>query len=107
VFIRGVPIIHNSRRSFPPLRLTGQIGQEYMTHDKHYLKAEIDSLRAELTNAGLEDVALDTAANFLRNIGGSPVNDISAIIGIYACLGFASGQLGDVERLNRFVIQYA
>ena len=78
-----------------------------MTHDKLYWKAEIDSLRAELTNAGLEDAALDTAAGFLGNIGDSPVSDISAIIGIYACLGFASGQLGDKERLNRFVIHYA
>ncbi|HEX4278989.1 MAG TPA: hypothetical protein VHZ74_26720 [Bryobacteraceae bacterium] len=77
-----------------------------MTHDKVYWKAEIDSLRAELTNVGLEDAALDKAIHFLGNIGDSPVGDISAIIGIYACLGFASGQLGDVERLNRFVMQY-
>jgi hypothetical protein len=78
-----------------------------MTHDKVYWKAEIDSLRAELTNAGLNHAALDKAAHLLSNIGDSPVGDISAIIGIYACLGFASGQLGDAERLNRFVMQYA
>jgi hypothetical protein len=77
-----------------------------MTHDKLYWKAEIDSLRTELTNAGLNDVALDTAAHLLAGIGESPVGDISSIIGIYACLGFASGQLGDSERLNRFVMQY-
>jgi hypothetical protein len=77
-----------------------------MTHDKLYWQAEIDSLRAELTNAGLNDAALDTAVHFLTNMGDSPVGDISSIIGIYACLGFASGQLGDGERLNRFVMQY-
>ena len=76
-----------------------------MTHDKVYWQAEIDSLRGELTNAGLEDAALDKAVHLVGNIGDSPISDISAIIGIYACLGFASGQLGDVERLNRFVTQ--
>jgi hypothetical protein len=77
-----------------------------MTHDKVYWRAEIDSLRVKLTNAGLEDAALDKAIHLLGNIGDSPIDDISAIIGIYACLGFASGQLGDVERLNRFVIPH-
>jgi hypothetical protein len=77
-----------------------------MTHDKLYWKAEIDSLRAELTNAGLNDASLDTAVHLLGNIGDSPLGDISAIIGIYACLSFASGQLGDGERLNRFLMQY-
>ncbi len=78
-----------------------------MTHDKLYWKAEIDLLRAELTNAGLNDAALDTAVHLLAHIGDSPIGDISSIIGIYACLGFASGQLGDGDRLNRFVMQYA
>jgi hypothetical protein len=59
-----------------------------------------------LANAGLEDTALDKAVHLLGNIGDSPVGDIFTIIGIYACLGFTSGQLGDVERLNRFVMQY-
>jgi hypothetical protein len=77
-----------------------------MTHDKLYWKAEIDSLRAELTNAGLNDAVLDTAVHFLTNMGDSPVGDISSIIGIYACLGFAAGQLADGERLNRFIMQY-
>ncbi len=77
-----------------------------MTHDKLYWKAEIDSLRAELTNAGLNDDVLDTAAHLLTHIGDSPIGDISSILGIYACLGFASGQLGDGERLNRYVMQY-
>ncbi len=77
-----------------------------MTHDKLYWKAEIDSLRAELTNAGLNDAVLDTAVHLLANIGDSPIGDISSIIGIYACLGFASGQLGDGERLSRFIMQY-
>jgi hypothetical protein len=77
-----------------------------MTHDKLYWKAEIDSLRTELTNAGLSDAALDTAVHFLAHIGDSPIGDISSVIGLYACLGFASGQLGDAERLNRFVMQY-
>jgi hypothetical protein len=78
-----------------------------MQHDKLYWKAEIDSLRAELTNAGLNDAALDTAVHLLANVGDSPIGDLSSIIGIYACLGFASGQLADVDRLNRFVMQYA
>jgi hypothetical protein len=77
-----------------------------MTHDKLYWKAEIDSLRAELKNAGFEDAALEQAVHFLGNIGNSPIGDISAVIGIYTCLGFASGQLGDSERLKRFVMQY-
>jgi hypothetical protein len=77
-----------------------------MTHDKSYWKAEVDSLRAELRNAGLNDAVLDTAAHLLENIGDSPVGDISSIIGIYACLGFAAGQLSDGERLNRFIMQY-
>ena len=77
-----------------------------MTHDKVYWKAEIDSLRVNLTNAGLEDAALDKAIHLLGNIGDSPIGDMSAIIGIYACLGFASGQLGDGARLNRFLMQY-
>jgi hypothetical protein len=77
-----------------------------MTHDKLYWKAEIDSLRAELANAGLEAAALDQAVHLLGNVGESPISDISAIIGIYACLGYASGQLADIERLNRFVMQY-
>jgi len=77
-----------------------------MTHDKLYWKAEIESLRTELTNAGLEDSALDRAVHLLGNIGDSPVGDISAVIGIYACLGFASGQLRDTDRLNRFVMHY-
>jgi hypothetical protein len=77
-----------------------------MTHDKVYWKAEIDSLRADLTNAGLEDAALDEAVHLLGNIGESPIGDISAIIGISACLGFACGQLRDKERLKRFVMQY-
>jgi hypothetical protein len=76
-----------------------------MTHDKIYWKAEIESLRAELASAGLENAALDTAVHLLGHIGDSPVGDISAIIGIYTCMGFASGQLGDVDRLNRFVMQ--
>ena len=78
-----------------------------MTHDKLYWKAEIDSLQAELTKAGLENAALDKAVHLLGNVGESPVGDVSAIIGICACLGFASGQLGDFDRLNRFVMQYA
>jgi hypothetical protein len=84
----------------------GEIQLRLMIHDKLYWQAEIDSLRAELTNAGLNDAVLDTAVHFLANIGDSPIADISSIIGIYACLGFASGQLGDGERLNRFVMQY-
>jgi hypothetical protein len=77
-----------------------------MTRDQLYWKAEIDSLRAELTHAGLGDAALDTAVHLLGNIGESPIGDMSAIIGIYACLSFASGQLGDVGRLNRFLMQH-
>lgn len=78
-----------------------------MVHDKLYWKAEIDSLRAELTHAGLEEAAAIRAAHLVANIGTSPVDDISAVIGIYACLGFASGQLGDMERLNRYIVDYA
>jgi hypothetical protein len=74
-----------------------------MTHDKPYWKAEIDSLRMELGKVGIGDTeALDKAAHFLAEFGTSPMGDISAMIGIYTCLGFASGQLGDMERLNRF-----
>jgi hypothetical protein len=77
-----------------------------MTHDKPYWNAEIDSLRMEFEKAGIGDgAALDKAVHFLAEFGTSPMGDISAMIGIYTCLGFASGQLGDMERLNRFTIQ--
>ena len=77
-----------------------------MTHNKLYWKAEIESLQAELAKVGLKEAALDKAVHLLGNVGESPVGDVSAIIGICACLGFASGQLGDFDRLNRFVMQY-
>jgi hypothetical protein len=78
-----------------------------MVHDKPYWQAEIDSLRAELIRAGLEETAAIRAAHLVSNIGTSPVDDISAMIGIYACMGFASGQLGDMERLNRYIAEYS
>jgi hypothetical protein len=57
----------------------------------------------ELAKAGIEDgAALNKALHFLGQFGTSPMGDLSAVIGIYACLGFARGQQGDVERLNGF-----
>lgn len=77
-----------------------------MTHDKPYWTAEIEALRNELAVAGIaESPALDRANHYLGEFGESPMGDISATIGIYTCLGYASGQLGDESRLHRFTVQ--